>query len=863
LIQTSELFDFSFYKSKYYPHAKDERDAIRHYVIQGVNLHHNPNHYFDTQYYRTHYPDVVKAKFNPLLHYILYGSKENRNPSTLFNTGFYQKEYPDVEASTINPLKHFLVYGLEEGRRAVPDTSSPKRKKEIKIPVKLEKKRSLIPSDFETMVIDVIKNSGLFDEKYYATQDKGPGKTENPISHYIFEGAQAGLNPSASFNTNYYFANNADVKEAQLNPLYHFVMYGVAELRNPSAEFETDLYLEMNLDVKNAGLNPLYHYLNYGKKEGRIPNRNAIMDPNTYLGWVRAFDMIGKDDILAMKKMIPAFKLKPLISVLTPVYNPDIKYFRKAIDSVINQTYENWELCLADDKSTDPEVRLVLEEYAGKDKRIKLNFRKENGHISEATNSALEIAKGEFILLLDQDDEIPKHAMFMIVDALNKDPDLCLFYSDEDKMDVNGYRHGAYFKSDWNYDLFNGHNMVSHLGVYKTSIVRKINGFRKGYEGSQDYDLAHRFIEQIKTSQIKHIPHILYHWRTLPTSTAVSMGSKNYAFDAALRSLSDHLLRTKQQAVVTEAPNYGYRVKRNIPTPEPLVSIIIPIKDKVEFLKKCITSIFEKTTYKNFEIIIADNGSKLDSTKKYLKKITTEHKNIRKFSYPGEFNYSAINNEAVKIANGEIIGLVNNDIEVINEEWLSEIVSQVLRKDAGAVGAKLYYSNETVQHAGIVLGIHVVGNHIHKNYDRKNPGYFNKLELIQNFTALTAACLFVKKSIYLEVGGLDAVNLKVAYNDVDFCLRLHEKGYLNIWTPFAELYHHESVSRGQDDLSQGARYKKEIDYMYKKWGKLIDRDPYYNPNLSNDSVEFRLSVPPRQDYPWKEKILKVVKEKSL
>jgi GT2 family glycosyltransferase len=843
IIEDSKLFDYDFYFDKYLKRKTSKKEALQHYLIAGVRLKYNPNQFFDTNYYLTTYPDVKKEKYNPLLHYILFGWKEGRNPSEKFNTNFYLSENADVREALLNPLAHFLNHGLEEGRRPLDSGDKP-----ASTPIDHQPLDAIIPTEFEISVLDILKNSGLFDSEYYTTHYKIV--TNDPLKHYFYIGANSGLNPNPYFNTSYYLSENSDVKETGLNPLYHYFLYGYKEGRNPSKEFDNDLYLELYADVKMAELNPLYHFIHHGRKEGRGANRDSIEDPNTYLGWVKHYDLITKEDITLMKQMLTTFKHTPLISIITPVYNPDIKYFRKAVESVIKQAYTNWELCLADDASTDPEVKKVLEEYAQLDKRIKITFRKKNGHISESSNSAIEIATGEFILLLDQDDEIPKHTLFMVAHAINENPEVGIIYSDEDKIDVSGYRHGAYFKSDWNKDLFYGHNMISHLGVYKTSLVKKVGGFRKGYEGSQDYDLAQRVIEQIKPAQIKHIPHVLYHWRTLPTSTALSMDSKNYAYDAALKGLADHLLRTKQNAEVISAPNFGYRAKWKIPDPAPLVSLIIPIKDKVDYLKKCIDSILAKTTYKNYEIIIVDNNSKEKATKKYLNELGKKLKNFQVLKYDGEFNYSAINNAAVKIAKGEIIGLLNNDIEVINDDWLTELVSHAIRKEAGAVGAKLYYSNDTIQHAGIILGIHTVGNHIHKNYERSSAGYFNKTQLNQNFSAVTGACLFVKKSLYDEVGGLDEKNLKVAYNDVDFCLRLREKGYINIWTPFAELYHHESISRGKNS-NEEERFQAEIKYMYNKWGNVINNDPYYNPNLSNDSVEFRLAVPPRVKYPWK------------
>jgi len=574
-----------------------------------------------------------------------------------------------------------------------------------------------------------------------------------------------------------------------------------------------------------------------------------------YNKWVALYDTIKEKDISKMKQKVIGFKYKPLISIIVPIYNPDLIFLEKAIKSVLNQVYSHWELCLADDASPNEDVKKILKSYSKKDSRIKVIFREKNGHISEASNSAISIATGEYIALLDQDDELRPHSLYMIAKELNKDRNLCLLFSDEDKIDKNSHRFNAYFKPEWSLDLLYGQNYVSHLGVYKTSIVKEIGGFRKGYEGSQDYDLVLRFIEKIKPTQIKKINAVLYHWRAIPGSTALAAGSKLYAYDSAVRAIQDHLDRTKQNAMVYQLPGYLglYRVKYSLPSVLPKVSLIIPTKDKVDILDNCIQSIIKKTTYSNYEIIIIDNDSKEEKSKIYFKKLEQKNQNIKVISYKKPFNYSAINNLGVQNSKGSILGFINNDIEIISEDWLEEMVSHALRKEVGAVGAKLYFSNNTVQHAGLIVGLGGVAGHILKHTSRTSPGYFGRALLTQNFSAITAACIIMRKELFEKVGGFNEKDLKVAYNDVDLCLKLRENGYLILWTPFAELYHLESISRGLDDTPEKiARFKSEIQYMEKTWKTHELNDPYFNPNLDKHAEDYGLAFPEKKDNYWEE-----------
>ena len=570
----------------------------------------------------------------------------------------------------------------------------------------------------------------------------------------------------------------------------------------------------------------------------------------SYQRWIELYDTITPADREAINKRIEALPNKPLISVLIPVFNVDEKWLRRAIESVCRQLYPRWELCIADDNSTQPHVRRILDEYAAQDARIKVVYRETNGHISAASNSALALASGEFVALLDNDDELREHSLYMVAEAINDHPNADLIYSDEDKLDEHGVRHAPHFKPHWNPDLFYSYNCISHLGVFRRSIVTKIGGFREGMEGSQDYDLALRFIEQIPASNIRHIPHVLYHWRTVATSTASVSSQKDYAHNAARKALSSHFERTKTDASVMPGYRFYHRVVYPLPEPAPLVSLVIGTRDRVQLLRQLIDGIFDQTDYSALEVVVVDNQSSDRSTLDYLERIA-EDPRVKVLSYDAPFNFSAINNLGVRAAKGEIVGLLNNDLKIISPGWLKEMVSHALRPEIGAVGARLLYSNDTIQHAGVVLGIGGVAGHAFKHMTKDAKVTIDRMHVIQNFSAITAACLVMRRDVFDEVHGLDETNLPVAFNDVDLCIRINELGYRILWTPYAELYHLESVSRGSDELPHNApRFRREVSYMKHVWKDVLYCDPCYNPNLTLEREDFSLATPPRAVKPW-------------
>ncbi len=580
-------------------------------------------------------------------------------------------------------------------------------------------------------------------------------------------------------------------------------------------------------------------------------------DPETvkgsYAHWIKEFDTLTAEKLAAHRAETLALPKQPLISIIMPVYNTPEEYLTKAIDSVRAQTYERWELCIADDASSAPHVRTLLNRYADQDKRIKIAFRAINGHIAAASNTALALATGEYIALLDHDDELRPHALTEVVKAINQTPDLQLIYSDEDKLDSAGNRFDPYFKPDWMPELLIGHNYLCHFCVCRADALRHIGGWRSGFDGAQDWDLQFRITEQARPNQIIHIPHVLYHWRAVAGSTALATSEKNYVVEAARRAITEHFCRTGEAVELIHLPGNHWQVKHTLPTPTPLVSLLIPTRNGLKHLRCCIASILEKTIYPSYEILVIDNGSDDTETQKYLQQIAEPQSwsnarsrdcSIRVLSYPHKFNYSALNNFGLREARGEFVGLLNDDLEVITPDWLDEMVSQAARPGIGCVGAKLYFPDGKLQHAGVILGIGGVAGHAFKGFSRNAPGSMNRAQLAQNYSAVTGACLVVRKSTYEAVGGLDEVDLAVSLNDVDFCLKVRAAGYRNLWTPFAELYHHESATRGYEDTPEKmARFEKERTIMKQRWGSLLARDPAYNPNLTLESEDFAFAYP--------------------
>jgi len=574
-----------------------------------------------------------------------------------------------------------------------------------------------------------------------------------------------------------------------------------------------------------------------------------------YAHWIDRYERLTRNDKLAIKQHVSALSRRPRFSILLPTYESDARWLKRAIESVRQQFYSEWELCIADDASSKTAGWKMVQRYARADGRIKILRRERRGGIASASNDALSLATGDFVALLDHDDAIARPALYWAATELERNPALQLIYSDEDKIDEHDRRHSPYFKPEWNPDLFLAQNYVSHLTLLRTDLVRRVGGFRSSFDGSQDYDLFLRCTAQIEADKIARIPRVLYHWRALPQSTAASTSAKEYAHVAAVRAVQEHLDARKIKASV-EPREFGIyqRVRYPLPSEHPLVSIIIPSRDQSALLEKCVASILQKSDYTNFEIIILDNESLEEQTRKLYRRLRPERR-IRILEAGGEFNFSRLINLGASHARGSIFLLLNNDVEIMNPDCLSELVSQVSRPEVGVVGARLWYPNGTLQHGGIILGAGGVASHI-DSIRHDDPGYFARQHLTQDFCAVTAACLTVRREVFEKLGGFDESRLPVTFNDVDFCLRARELGWRIVYTPYAELTHHESVSRGIENTTEKQRrFFRESEFLLKRWAPLIQNDPAYNPNLSLGEKRFELAFPPRVIPPWKKSAL--------
>lgn len=522
----------------------------------------------------------------------------------------------------------------------------------------------------------------------------------------------------------------------------------------------------------------------------------------------------------------------PKISIVVPAYRTPETFLRQMIDSLEGQTYENWELCIANASPEDASMEFVLREYEQKDSRIKWKKLRENKGIAENTNEAFSMASGDFIGLLDHDDLLAPNALYEIAKALEREPEIDVLYTDEDKVrgDEVLEHFQPHFKPDFNLDLLRSNNYICHFFVVKKTLLEAVGGFKKEFDGAQDYDFIFRCTENAE--KIHHIPEILYHWRTHQSSTADNPESKLYAFEAGKRAIEANLRRSGLNGVVSHTKDYGfYRVKYPVQG-NPLVSVIIPNKDAKEDLEKCVNAVLSKSIYQNIEILIVENNSTTEEIFEYYKNLAQNPK-IRLLRWKKEFNYSAINNYAAARARGEYVLFLNNDTEVITPDWIEEMLGFCQRPGTGIVGAKLYFGNHTIQHAGTVIGIGGIAGHMFVDMPKERSGYMHKASIIQDLSAVTAACMMVKKQVFEELGGFEE-KLTVAFNDVDFCLRVRKMGQLVVFDPYVELYHYESKSRGTEDSKEKVRrFQSEIEFMRCRWEKLLkEGDPYYNKNLS-------------------------------
>ena len=529
----------------------------------------------------------------------------------------------------------------------------------------------------------------------------------------------------------------------------------------------------------------------------------------------------------------------PLLSIVVPAYRTPEEFLEQMMDSLLAQSYENWELCIANGSPEDDRMQKVLREYTKKDSRIRVKNLEENLGIAGNTNAALAMASGEFVGLLDHDDLLAPNALYEVADRIVADEQTDVLYTDEDKVTTDLKEHfQPHFKPDFSIDLLRSNNYICHFFVVRRTLLEKTGGFRREFDGAQDYDFIFRCTEAAE--KIVHIPEVLYHWRTHKESTADNPVSKMYAFEAGKRAIESHLERCREQGVVSHTKDMGfYRVDYPVQG-SPLVSVVIPNKDHSDMLMRCVNSIKEKTTWKNYEIIIAENNSVQKETFDCYQKLQ-EDSRIRVITWEGEFNYSAINNFAVREARGEYLLFLNNDVEVISEGWMTFMLGNCQREEVGIVGAKLYYPDDTIQHAGTIIGIGGIAGHAFLNMPRSRTGYLHKASIQLNVSAVTAACMMMKRSVFESLQGFEE-GLSVAFNDVDLCLRTVQAGYLVVYLPWAQLYHYESRSRGAEDSEEKIRrFQGEIEFMRSRWiGLLKSGDPYYNKNLTLSKWNYSL-----------------------
>ncbi len=773
-------------------------DPIAHYLAIGSENRRDPNLLFDSKYYLSEYSGVAESGINPLVHYLDHGAGEGRNPHPLFDTDYYLEHYSHLLAEGTSPLADFIENG-----------SSGERNPCL-----------------------------LFDSKYYLSECSGVAESGiNPLVHYLDYGAGEGRDPHPLFDTDYYLEHYGHLLAEGTSPLAYFIEKGGYQGHHPSLAFDTTYYLEVNSDIAKANVNPVIHYLGFGFAEGRYRWDSYTKYIENYL-WPNWRYREAKNNI-------SSFDYKPVFSIIMPVYNTTEKWLRKAIESVLEQIYPHWELCIADDCSKESHVRSNLEEFGTRDSRIRVTYRDQSGHIATTSNTALAMATGEFVALMDHDDELHDTALYENVRLLNEHPDADLIYSDEDKINENGLRFQPFFKPDWSPDTLLSHMYTGHLSVYRRSLVERIGGFRSEYNGSQDYDLALRFTEL--TDQIHHIPKVLYHWRTAEGSTASDINAKEYAFTAAVKALEDTIDRRGESGSVSQVPSYyNYYIIDHTLSNEPKVSVIIPILDRPnrsKFLDDCLESILIHTTYNIYEIILVKSH---DADIEFLQLVERFQKAAKEklkvvFSV-GSGNLSTLINEGTRFAKGDVLVLLADSMTIKHSDWLEKLVGQAVCRNIGAVGGLILKDDRRILSAGLTLVPEKRAIDSHENFPINRLGIYGRLLVPVNVAALRSSFLVVKRSLFERHGGFDE-SLQFDSAGIDFCLWLLHNGYRNVVMSHVHALQNdadfERLSGGFKGSDQGL---KDLGILKQKWKIFFDNDPYYNTNLTKESGNYRLDM---------------------
>jgi O-antigen biosynthesis protein len=556
--------------------------------------------------------------------------------------------------------------------------------------------------------------------------------------------------------------------------------------------------------------------------------RDAFSE-GTYQHWIRVREP-SAHSIVKQRLNVTRAEL-PSVSILMPVCDPLPRFLNEAIQSAVAQSSRDWQLCIADDASQNSEIRQIIRE-AAHDRRVNFVFRDQRGNIAAATNSAFALARHPYAICLDHDDLLARPAIELLSRFVSVHPNTEFLYSDEDKIDAQGRRHAPTFKPEFSPDLIHSYNYINHIAMYRSQAIREVGGWRSAFDGAQDYDLNLRIIERTSDRNIRHLPLVLYHWRAIPGSTAFNLDAKPWASEAGRAALQDHLDRSLSGAQALIHRQTLYRVAYPLPKPEPRVSIIIPTRDQHTILKACVQSILNRSTYRNFDILIVDNGSTEEESRALLTMLELDPR-ITVLREPGPFNYSALNNRAVRATDAPFICFLNNDTQVVTPEWLSELVSYACRPGTGCVGPRLLYDDQTVQHAGVVLGLGRAAGHVFTRTPRDGEGTYARSSIACNYSALTGACLLMRRELFLAAGGFDEEQLPVVFGDIDLCIKVRNLGFYHVFTPFAELFHYESFSRGPDNSPEKlARFNQQRDAFIRRYHSQLRQDPCYSPHFS-------------------------------
>jgi O-antigen biosynthesis protein len=830
LANNSKLFDPTYYQAQLTEPLPSGQDPLVHYLTADAETRADPHPLFDQAFYCAHGLIDRITNETPLMHFLRIGCHKNIDPHPLFDSSFYLDKYPDVAEQDIPPGIHFFRFGLEEGRNCHllfdPDYYAKQN------PDAVATGENSLLHFLQTGWLERRSPHLLFDTPYYL--DRYPEVTEqgiNPLVHYLQTTLQQRTNPHPLFDTSFYMTQYPTVAQQGLNPLVHFLRKGGASGCSPSRQFDSAYYLRVYPAVKQHGLNPLVHFLTRGIIEGRYPLNDM------YRAWINENEKLtapgGRPD------QIESLSARPLISVLMPTYNTDAVWLKKAIDSVLCQVYPNWELCIADDSSTNPQVKELIESYAQSDPRIKVVFRPTTGHIAAASNSSLELATGEFVALMDHDDELSENALYEIAATLDLFPDTDFIYSDEDKITTSGERFDPFFKPDWAPDTLLSHMYCGHLSVYRTAVVRSLEGFRPGYDGSQDYDLILRFTEQ--TQKIRHIPKILYHWRTIEESTASGKEAKTYAYRAAERAIQGALDRRKTGAIV-ESVSSDYPGQYRVVYPlrsDPDVAVILPIvssdrtSKELENLVQVAADFSRCPEFKPVAVVQSQSDAEALCSIPGLEDFETL---VNSATPCTTSTYSALVNAGVAATQSELILVMDHRLRFCNVDRLKEMVARAQQRHTGAVGPMLLSHDGKIHGAGLILRGDLPPMHSHEQHAIESAGYFGHLLINSNCSAISSDCLMTRRELFLETGGFD-IRLPRIWASTDYCLSLSEQGLnhtvqTDLHAQFVEPVPTESIPQPNSHA---------LMIMQERWSETMNNDPFFSPHLNRKKGWYTLS----------------------